>query len=700
MEISTIIPSEIQPLYNCLHVHERELSLEDSMMYFDFPVYKELDAEILVAQTMVLSKRYGVILFKVAQQTDGRSFDDSISSEIDILNKLYSIVFTRILRNDKLKAGRQAITVPITTLVYAPFICDEASSRDRDVKDDVVITFTEKQLLDYLQEQKSSSDVLGEDSFNELLSTIEGSKGLIVPNKRETIEENTKGYAANKAEQEIMLFDGKQKTAYLTPINGVSRIRGLAGSGKTVILCMKAALLHLRDPNATILYTFYTKSLYQHVKRLITRFYRQYNDQDPDWDKIQVRHAWGNYTLEGVYSQACEHHNIRKLSFTEARQRSLVNPFDAVCKDFLVKVPDPCKLYDYVLIDEGQDFPISFISLCLSLVKNNRILFAYDDLQTIFQNHAPTATEIFGTNPDGTPRVSFTSDMVLPKCYRNPREILVIAHAIGFGLYAANISQMIESEEYWNEIGYEIESGALKAGQDVSILRPEKNSLKSISQHYSKQEIVRFQAYDEYKNEILEVCNFINDDIRIQHLHPEDVMVLTADDKNATSYLNSVERILAEQYDIKCNNVHADKFSVGNFQEKDRVTLSTIHKAKGNEAYSVYIVGIDGLLPVKKNYRARNLLFTAMTRAKGWVRLSGIGETAQMWCNELQRAMDAFPYLRFRYPTAEDIRLMQRDMNESSIKENRMNRLLDELLEEMSPEDAKLFIDQRMKSKE
>lgn len=699
MEINTVIPPEIQPLYDCLNGYEKELGLQGSSMYFDFPVYKELDAEILIAQTMVLSKRYGVLLFKVAQQTDGRSFDENLAFEIDTLNKLYSIVFTRILRNEKLKAGRQAISVPITTLIYAPYISNEAQTRDKCEQDDVVITFTEKQLIDYLLELKGEDDGVVNEKYNELLSTIEGSKGLIVPNKRETTEENTKGYAANKAEQEIMLFDGKQKTAYLTPINGVSRIRGLAGSGKTVILCMKAALLHLRDPQAIILYTFYTKSLYQHVRRLITRFYRQYNDQDPDWDKVQVRHAWGNYSLEGVYSQACDHHNIAKLSFTDARQKNVTNPFDAVCKDFMEKVSSPSKLYDYVLIDEGQDFPISFISLCLNLVRENRILFAYDDLQTIFQNHAPTATEIFGKNPDGTPKVNFTNDMVLPKCYRNPREILVLAHAIGFGIYATNISQMIESEEYWNEIGYEIESGELKAGQSVSIIRPEKNSLRSISDQYEKREIVRYQAYDDYNNELLDVCQCINDDIKTQHLHPEDVMVLTADDKNASSYLNNIERILAYEYGLKSNNVHADKFSVGNFQEKDRVTLSTIHKAKGNEAYSVYIVGIDGLFPGKKNYRARNLLFTAMTRAKGWVRLSGLGDTAQKWCEELEHAMDAFPYLRFIYPTAEDIRLMQRDMNESSIKENRRNRLLDELLEEMSPEEAKLFIDQRMKPK-
>lgn len=696
MDVSTRIPPEVQPLFDCLNGREAELSLAGSQMYFDFPVYKELDEGILVAQVMVLSKRYGVLLFKVAQQNDGTTFKVHLNDDIENLNNLYSMVFTRLLRNDKLKTGRQTICVPITTLIYAPFIADHQG--ERSVVDDVLLSYTESQMTDCLKELDNAQ--LADDIFGELLSSIEGSKGMIVPNRRTTDSDNTKGFAANQAEHEIMLFDMKQKTAYLTPVTGVSRIRGLAGSGKTVILCMKAALLHLREPQARILYTFYTKSLYQHVRRLITRFYRQYNDQDPDWDKIQIRHGWGTNSLEGVYGQACEYHNIMKLSFGEARLRNMGAPFDFVCRDFMAKVPNPEKLYDYVLIDEGQDFPTSFIRMCLGLVVGNRILFAYDDLQTIFQNHAPTAAEIFGTNDDNTPRIDFTDDTVLPKCYRNPREILVVAHALGFGIYGMAISQMIESEEFWTEIGYEIEEGPLKEGIDVSILRPEKNSLRSISERYNKNDIVRYRVNDEFKNEIIEVCDCINDDIKNQNLNPEDIMVLTADDKNATIYLSHIDRCLAMNYGIMSNNVHADKFSVGNFQEKDRVTLSTIHKAKGNEAYSVYIVGIDALVPAKKNYRARNLLFTAMTRAKGWVRLSGEGEIAQMWCNEIQRALDEFPYLKFKYPSADDIKLMKRDMAEASAKENKRKRLIDELLEEMSPEEAKMYIDQQMKLKE
>ena len=75
----------------------------------------------------------------------------------------------------------------------------------------------------------------------------------------------------------------------------------MAGSGKTVVLAMKAAQLHINNPEEKILYTFYTKSLYDQVKRLITRFYRMTQDHDPNWENLHILHAWGGINQPGVY---------------------------------------------------------------------------------------------------------------------------------------------------------------------------------------------------------------------------------------------------------------------------------------------------------------------------------------------------------------------------------------------------------------
>ena len=80
---------------------------------------------------------------------------------------------------------------------------------------------------------------------------------------------------------------------------------------------MKAAHIHLHHPEATILFTFWTKSLYDLAKQLITRFYRQFDDRDPDWTKLNILHAWGGKNIEGVYYNACIDNGIIPLRFKQ-----------------------------------------------------------------------------------------------------------------------------------------------------------------------------------------------------------------------------------------------------------------------------------------------------------------------------------------------------------------------------------------------
>src|SRR5690606_17817387 len=144
---------------------------------------------------------------------------------------------------------------------------------------------------------------------------------------------NSKGAILSAIENEIYNFDLEQKRAALFILDGPQRIRGLAGSGKTVILSMKAALIHLQNPDANVLYTYYTKSLHDVVKNLITRFYRQFADRDPNWSKINIMHAWGGKYMEGVYYNACKNNSITPIDLSQARINNKEQPFKYVCEE-------------------------------------------------------------------------------------------------------------------------------------------------------------------------------------------------------------------------------------------------------------------------------------------------------------------------------------------------------------------------------
>ena len=106
-------------------------------------------------------------------------------------------------------------------------------------------------------------------------------------------------------------------------------------------------------------------------------------------------------------------------------------------------------------------------------------------------------------------------------------------------------------------------------------------------------------------------------------------------------------------------------------------------------------MGIESLYALDPTIRERNLMFTAMTRAKGWISLSGIGKIATLWIGEFTKALSKSPMLEFVYPSSHELRIMKRDIKEKAIRKSRQAKMLDDLLSEMSPEEIKQFLEQR-----
>src|SRR3546814_1304624 len=86
-----------------------------------------------------------------------------------------------------------------------------------------------------------SSDVCSSDLS---LSSIRKSRS-----KREVYREDSRGAKLKSLENSIATLDHRQNKAVIETVDGVQRIRGLAGSGKTIVLALKAAYLHTQYPN-------------------------------------------------------------------------------------------------------------------------------------------------------------------------------------------------------------------------------------------------------------------------------------------------------------------------------------------------------------------------------------------------------------------------------------------------------------------
>lgn len=124
------------------------------------------------------------------------------------------------------------------------------------------------------------NEEISSDVMEEIFSVIDSAASIVKAKERFVDESDTtsKAYILRRLEAEIANFDDKQKYAALSQLDGPQRIRGLAGSGKTIILCIKAAILHLRNPKLQILYTFTTKSLHDYIEAFPcrTRYVKSY----------------------------------------------------------------------------------------------------------------------------------------------------------------------------------------------------------------------------------------------------------------------------------------------------------------------------------------------------------------------------------------------------------------------------------------
>jgi superfamily I DNA and RNA helicase len=92
------------------------------------------------------------------------------------------------------------------------------------------------------------------------------------------------------------------------------------------------------------------------------------------------------------------------------------------------------------------------------------------------------------------------------------------------------------------------------------------------------------------------------------------------------------------------------------FAEPDKVTLATVYRAKGNEAPVVYILSMESLYDFAEEIENRNRAFTAISRSKGWVRITGTGRQMRKVANEIDLVLSDLPRFRFIFPDMEKIR--------------------------------------------
>jgi superfamily I DNA and RNA helicase len=446
---------------------------------------------------------------------------------------------------------------------------------------------------------------------------------------------------------------------------GPQRIRGVAGSGKTRLLCQKAAYIHAAHPEWTIAYIFFSRSLYDEITRNIEHILASLGKKrDPN--QLQIMHAWGASGKPGLLNEVRKKHNLSTFTVEDVNtkfKKLYPHGFIEGCDKTNREIQIFKEFFDALLIDEAQDMVINkddpnavdlikkdkqpFFKLAYNILKPvdqvpniKRIIWAYDEYQNINSFAVPSGKEIFGDNPvynnilTGQYIGKIPKNILMIKSYRTPGSTLMAAHSICMGLMSPK--GMIAgptTQEEWRALGYEI-NGAFKPNTYVTLNRPEENSRNIIPKIFPDKNLIKFQTFASKLEEYRFIAQEIKKNIEVDLLEPSRQILIISLAKPDWA-LKKIAGALAEEGinyyiaaapDINTLQYNRNYGKPSQFRMGYAVTLSQVSRAKGNESDVVYVADVDRVAKQEQNPNLRNLIFTAMTRTKGFVTLTGTGD--------------------------------------------------------------------------
>lgn len=389
-----------------------------------------------------------------------------------------------------------------------------------------------------------------------------------------------------KVKQKIVLFDGDQTRFIFEEIEQpVIRIQGLAGTGKTELLLHKLKELYTNGEEYVIAFTCHNKVLSNSLKTRIPDFFTFMKvEEQIAWDeRLFVFHSWGSSKTinSGLYAKICQHYGIPFHAFN-------FGDFKKVCSEAIkdLKEKDSIEpLFDFILIDESQDFTEEFFELC-SMVTKHSVYIAGDIFQTIFVKQS---TDV-------------SPDFLLNKCYRTDPRTLMFSQAVGLGLYERPVINWLNDSEL-KSCGYDID----KTDDLYTLTRPK---LRRFDDSDGEENSVPVQLKMSDSENVLNNVIGIIRDIKENNptVTPNDIGIVFVDsNKNIYNKIDTLEFKIQEEFDWDINRGFDNKGQVEN-----TVFISNRNNVKGLEFPFVICVTCDR---ISQNNSLRNVLYMTLTRS-------------------------------------------------------------------------------------
>jgi superfamily I DNA and RNA helicase len=229
---------------------------------------------------------------------------------------------------------------------------------------------------------------------------------------------------------------------------------------------------------------------------------------------------------------------------------------------------------------------------------------------------------------------------------------------------------MFDEPSLWREIGYEVVEGDLAAGQEVALRRSQVATPAFFKDLIKPSDAVSFHAFADTDAEMEWLGAAIKQNLENDELEHDDILIVVPE---AITIRSAAAKIMKA---LRGHGINAHLVGVTTSRDEvfsaDSIAVTSIYRAKGNEAPMVYVIGADYCASGFNLGRKRNILFTAITRSRAWARISGVGERMAALIGESDAIVQDDFDLRFRYPTAtqlKQIRTLHRDRSTDEISE-------------------------------
>ena len=502
--------------------------------------------------------------------------------------------------------------------------------------------------------------------FAEARSAISGARILPRKDSRPPRKKDSKMAFLRKARMGLIpIMSNQQETTGSFIPDGPQKIRGLAGTGKTIVMAMKAATILSKYPEWNVLLTFPTKNLKYTLEPRIAKFF---SNESPDekYDETLILNDEGvPKNLDVLHAHALASKMAKRFGAKEYPYPKEFSTYLAItANNILDKIyelqhnNEYIPPFDCVLADETMDLPDAFMKLLLLLSRESRFIWGVDELQQLGDLELRDDLKTFGLDAEGKPLVDLSGtyfsgmakSIMLNVVYRTPRPILVLAHVFGLGLNREEGAiQGYERVSQWRDLGYDIkgnEGDLLVPGMVAQIFRPKRTAPHVLENLVNYEKVVNTASFNSFEEEVQFIADQIVDDIKNQEVEPEEILVMHLDYRKGKTRLPLVEeKLISLGIEINTNPT--------NFKEKGKVSIQTLRRSKGNEAGIVYLMGAeaaDGPFNLYELTRRRNFAFMAMTRSSGYLTVTGSGQSGEKVIKEIQKILAQKSEVEFTIP--------------------------------------------------